>query len=186
MKAFAQSVTRKQWIVGIAIGLFAYAGIGIYMAGRDDVTPPTSTVPVVVGRGNAHGERIKSHSWALDYDKITTSMDQTFVTIDGIHDGVVYKKGKPYLYVKAAHASVNMITKDFSLSGPVRVDSANKEKPRTFTTTSAVWTEAAQRLDLSQPIVVTSPGATLHVARLSLDVRSGNLHIESIDGSLRE
>ena len=179
-------IRPRQWLIGIALGLAAYAVLGVYLAGRDEVVPPTNALPVVLGKGVARGERITSHSWSLDYDKITTSMDQTFVTIDGVHDGIVFRGGKPYLYLRAAHASVNMVTHDFSASGPVHVESANKAKPRAFDTTSAVWTEALQRLDLSQPIVVTSPGTTLHVAKLSLDMRTGVIHIENVDGSLRE
>jgi hypothetical protein len=176
----------RRWIAGVSLGLLAYVGLRVYLAGKEVVPPPQSAVPVIVGHGIARGERLTSHSWSIDYDKITTSVDQTFVTVDGVRDGIVYKNAKPYLRLRAAHVTVNMITHDFTASGPIHVESVNKKKPRAFDTTSAVWTEAAQRLDLAQPIVVTSPGSTLHVQKLSLDVRSGTLRLEHIDGSFRE
>jgi hypothetical protein len=176
----------RRWITGVSLGLVAYVAMRVYLAGREDLPPPQNTVPVVVGHGIARGERISSHSWSIDYDKITTSADQTFVTVDGVHDGIVYKDGKPYLRLRAAHVTVNMITHDFTASGPLHIDSVNKKKPRAFDTNSAVWTEATQHLDLESPIVVTSPGSSLHVQKLSLDVRTGNLHLEHIDGSFRE
>jgi len=176
----------RRWVTGVSLGLVAYVALRVYLAGREVLPPPQSAVPVIVGKGIARGERISSHSWSIDYDKITTSTDQTFVTVDGVRDGVVFKNGKPYLRLRAAHVTVNMISHDFTATGPIHIESVNKAKPRSFDTTSAVWTDAAQRLDMSAPIVVTSPGTELHVAKLSLDVHSGQLHLEHIDGSFRE
>jgi hypothetical protein len=177
---------RKRVAVGVALGLLAYVVLRVYLAGFDVAPPTQAALPVVVGHGLARGERLRSHSWSIDYDKITTSEDQSFVTVDGVRNGVVYKDGKPYLRLRAAHVSVNMITHDFTAAGPIHIESANPNKPRAFDTTSAIWTESTQHLDLPEPIVVSSPGTTLRVAKLSLDVRSGALHIESISGSLRE
>ena len=176
----------RRWLIGVALGLFAYGVLRVYLAGFDALPPPQNSVPVVVGHGIARGERLTSHSWSIDYDKITTSEDQTFVTVDGVRNGIVYKNGKPYLKIRAAHVSVNMVTHDFTATGPIHIESLNKQKPRSFDTNSATWTDASQQLELSSPIVVTSPGTSLHVQRLSLDVRTGRLHLEHIDGTLRE
>ncbi|MBV9103361.1 MAG: hypothetical protein JO060_07200 [Candidatus Eremiobacteraeota bacterium] len=177
---------RRRWLTGIIIVFLGYVAVRVYLAGFDVAPPASHSIPVTVGAGIARGERIRSHSWSIDYQKITTSEDQSYVTVDGVRNGIVYRDGKPYLRLRAAHVAVNMITHDFTASGPIVVKSTNKAKPRTFETTAAVWTEAAQRLDLPQPIAVTSPGTSLHVRKLSLDVRSGQLHLEQIGGSLRE
>ena len=168
------------------IAAVAFVVLQVYLAGRNEVQPPQSTAPVVLKNGLARGERVTTHSWSIDYDKITTSADQTFITADGVRDGVVFKNGKPYLKVRAQHVTINMVTRDFVASGPVHVESVSHHNFHAFDTTSAVWTDAAQRLDLSEPVVITSPGTSLHVQRLSLDVRSGALHIDQPHGSFRE
>jgi hypothetical protein len=177
---------KKRWIAIASVTLVIFVATQIYLAGRNEMTPPQTTAPVVLDTGIARGERVKAHSWSIDYKKVTTSADQTFITVDGVRDGIIYQKGKPYLRVRAAHANVNMITHDFVASGPVHVESVSHKDFHAFDTTSAVWTEAAQRLDLSQPVVITSPGTTLHVQKLSVDVRTGALHLEQPNGSFRE
>lgn len=177
---------RKRWIVTASLLFVAFAIFQVYLAGRDEIPPPQSAAPVVLSSGIARGERVTTHSWSIDYQKITTSADQTFITVDGVRDGLIYKKGKPYLRVRANHVNVNMLSHDFVASGPVHVESVSHKNFHAFDTTSAIWSEAAQRLDLSAPIVITSPGTTLHVQKLSLDVRTGALHIDHPDGSFRE
>lgn len=177
----------RRWITGISLGLLGYVGLRVYLAGFDVAPPPQNSLPVVVGHGIARGERLTSHSWSLDYQKIMTSEDQTYVTVDGVRNGIIYKNAKPYLRVRAQHVTVNLVTHDFTATGPIHVESIHGAKvARAFDTSSAVWTEAAQRLDLAEPVVVTSPGTSLHVQKLSFDVRAGKVHIENIDGSFRE
>jgi predicted membrane-bound mannosyltransferase len=181
----SRTVVRRS-IAAAVIVVVGYVALRVYLAGFDVVPPAQNTVPVTVGGGIARGERISSHSWSIDYQKITTSEDQSYVTVDGVRHGVVYKDGKPYLNLRAAHVSVNMITHDFTASGPIHVQSVNPNNPRSFDTTAAVWTEATQRLELPQPIVVTTPGTSQRVAKLTHDNRTGQLHLDQIGGSLRE
>jgi hypothetical protein len=176
----------KRWIVVATVAAVGFVTLEIYLAGRTEVPGPQAVAPVVLNRGLARGERVTSHSWSIDYDKITTSADQTFITADGVRNGIIFRHGKPYLRVRARHMTVNMVTHDFVASGPVHVESVSRHNFHAFDTTSAVWTEASQRLDLSEPIVITSPGASLHVQQLSLDVRTGALHIDQPHGSFRE
>jgi hypothetical protein len=176
----------KRLAIAAGIALFAFLVIGVWLAGRDTVNPPQATGPVVLSDGLARGERVNAHSWTLDYDKITTSADQTFVNVDGVRNGVIYRNGKPYLKLRAAHVNVNMMTHDFVATGPIHVESASHHNFHAFDTTQISWNEAAQTLDMEQPIVVTSPGATMHIQGLSLDVRTGKLHIDQPDGSFHE
>ena len=178
----------KRWLTWAGVLFVVFIAVGIYLAGRDEVSPPTETGPVVLSNGLARGERVTSHSWSLDYDKITTSADQTFVTLDGVHNGVIFRNGKPYVHLRGSHVTVNMVTHDFSATGPIHVESAGPHNNHfhAFDTTSIIWTDGDQRLDMQEPIVVTSPGTSLHVQKLSLDVRTGSLHIDQPDGSFRE
>ncbi len=181
-------MNMKRAITGASIGLLLFVVIGIYWAGRDEVNPPAATGPVVLSHGLARGERITSHSWSLDYDKITTSPDQTFIQVDGIRDGVIFRKGKPYLRLRAAHVNVNMVTHDFTARGPIHIESAGPHDSHfhAFDTTSIDWIDGEQQLELTDPIVVSAPGATLHVQKLTLNVRTGELRIDQPDGSFRE
>ena len=176
----------KRWVT-IASVLFAgWVVVQVYIAGKEEVPPPQTAAPVTFGRGSARGERVNGHSWSIDYDKVSTSPDETFVTAEGVRDGIIYKAGKPYLRIRAQHMTVNMVTHDFVATGPVHIESVGHKNFHAFDTTSAVWTEATQRLDLSKPIVVTSPGTSLHVQQLSLDIRTGALHVGDAHGSFRE
>jgi hypothetical protein len=178
----------KRWLTGAGVALLLFVIVGIYLAGRDEVNPPSATGPVILSHGLARGERVTSHSWSLDYDKITTSADQTFVTLDGIRDGVIFRKGKPYLHLHAAHVNVNMVTHDFTATGPIHIESAGPHDKHfhAFDTTAITWIDGEQRLEMTEPIVVTSPGTSLHVQKLSLNIRTGELRIDQADGSFRE
>ncbi len=148
----------KRWVT-IASVLFAgWVVVQVYLAGKEEVPPPQTAAPVTFGRGSARGERVNGHSWSIDYDKVSTSPDETFVTAEGVRDGIIYKAGKPYLRIRAQHMTVNMVTHDFVATGPVHIESVGHKNFHAFDTTSAVWTEATQRLAIS-------PSRSSHVSR---------------------
>ena len=170
----------------VAIALFAFVAYGIYDAGRDERSPPPSNPQIVFNGGNASGQRIKFRSWSASYDRIISNADQTILDLVNVHDGLIFKHGKPYLHVRAAHMSVNTVTRDFTATGPLRVETAGGNPPRSFETTSAIWNDGAQRLTLAQPIVIYSGSdAPLHVRSLTLDVKTGNIVLNDVAGALR-
>lgn len=177
----------RRWIGLAVVALSGYLGYGIYRAGLDDRPPPPSNTNITLVRGSANGQRVKFRSWSASYDRIVSNADQTILEITGVHDGTIYKGGKPYLHVRAAHLSVNTITRDFSAIGPLHAETIGSTPARTFDTTAATWNDAMQTLTLAKRVVIhTGSGPPLTVGSLTLDVKTGDIAIDDIDGPVRE
>jgi hypothetical protein len=151
---------------------------GIYRAGQNETPPPPTSTDIVFHDGFANGERIKTRSWTAKYDRIISNADQTVLDLDNVHDGTIYKKGKPYLRVRAAHMTVNTITRDFSVTGPLHVETIGAKPARSFDTTAADWSDAQQRLSITKR-------APLMVGGLVFDVKSGQIDMTDVSGPVR-
>jgi hypothetical protein len=171
--------------LGIVAGfaLLVFVGVGIYRAGLD-LPPAPVAQPVVIEHGLAQGRRITGPSWRFDYDTVQTSPDGSLSDINGVHDGILYRKGKPFMAMTAARLSVNTITDDFSASGPVHLRTLDPDHPRTLDTDAAVWTNASQTLTLSHPVQIDDEGAKAVVTNVTIDFKTGKSHAGSIRGAI--
>jgi hypothetical protein len=177
-------MTRNLLILG-AFGIGLWLAAAVYLSGREDLPPPTPGMPAVFNGGEAAGRRIDSRSWSAQYDKIVANADQTQLDLEGVHNGIIYKQGKPYLYVRAKFMSVNTVTHDFVANGPIFVESATPPY-RTFETTSASWSDTAQRLSLPQRIVIhTGAREPLVIGSMDFDVRTGQIDLKRVSGAVR-
>jgi hypothetical protein len=177
-------VVRAAQVAGVA--LVGYIGYGIYAAGLDERPPPPTTTSIVFKNGTATGHRIVSRSWSADYDNIQSNSDQTVLELDNVRNGIIYKKGKPYLRVRANHMSVNTESRDFNVTGPLHVETVDAKPHRSFDTTAAAWDNALQRLTLSKHVTVNTAGsAPLSIGSMTFDVKSGAIDITAIDGPVR-
>jgi hypothetical protein len=180
----ATAATRLRLTAIVAV--LAFLGYGVYRAGLNELPPPSNSPQVLFHRGAANGQRVQSKSWSADYDKIVSNQDQTILEADGIHHGVIYRKGKPYLLVRAAHMTINTVSHDFSASGPVHVETVERHPPRAFDMTSARWNDALQEMTLSGNIrVTTGAPRPLLADRLIFNVRTGNLELVHVSGPVR-
>jgi hypothetical protein len=173
----------------VAFGGFAVAafiGWGIYRAGLGETPPPPSNTDIVFHEGIAHGERIKTRSWTADYDRLVSNADQTVLDLENVRNGIIFKAGKPYLRVRAAHMSVNTLTRDFTVTGPLHVETIDAKPPRSFDTNSARWSDAEQRLDLDKRVSIkTGAAAPLIVGSLSVDIKTGQMEMRDVTGAAR-
>jgi hypothetical protein len=175
---------RALGVAGIALA--TYVGYGIYAAGSDERPPPPTTTSVTFEHGRATGHRISTRSWSADFDRIVSNADQTVLDLYHVRHGVIYKKGKPYLHVRALRMSVDTLSRDFAAHGNVHVDTVGGKMKRSFDTTSAVWNDAAGRLTLAEHITVhNGPGSTLSLGSLTLNVKSGEIEVRDLSGPLR-
>jgi hypothetical protein len=175
---------RAAAIAGIALA--GYVGYGIYAAGSNERPPPPATTSVVFGRGTATGHRIATPSWTADFDRIVSNADQSMLDLTNVRHGVVLRKGKPYLHVRALHMTVNTLSRDFSANGKVHVDTVGGKMARSFDTASAIWNDAAGRLTLAQHITVhNGPGTPLSIGSLTFDVKTGEIEVRDLNGPLR-
>jgi hypothetical protein len=173
--------------LGAGAGLLfaAYLAWGIYQAGLNETPAPPASTDIVFHNGIAHGERIKTRSWSADYEKLVSNADQTVLDLQNVRNGTIYKAGKPYLHMRAAHMTVNTLTRDFAVSGPLHVETVSSP-PRSFDTTAAHWSDAQQQLDLNHAVSINSgAGAPLIVGRVTLNVKTGQLELHDIAGAAR-
>jgi hypothetical protein len=175
---------RLAWLAGGV--LLAYLGYGVYQAGTLEAPPPPSNPQIVFRGGSASGQRIRTRSWSAAYDRIVSNADQTVLDLENVHDGLIYRKGKPYLRVRAAHMTVNTVSRDFNVTGPMHVETVVASPPRSFDTTAASWSDAAQKLALTQTVTIRTGAATpLSVGSLTFDVKTGQLTIANVAGGVR-
>ncbi len=172
--------------MGLGVALLAIVVFGIYRAGLGETPPPPSSTDIIFHNGLANGERIKTRSWSADYDRIISNADQTVLDLDNVRNGTIFKAGKPYLRVRAAHMTVNTVTRDFTVSGPLHVETVGTIPGRSFDTTQAAWSDALQRLNLTRKVTIhTGTAAPLVVGSLVLDVKTGQVDMNHVAGAIR-
>jgi len=175
---------RVAWLAACA--LLLVLGYGIYDAGRNERPAPPANTQIVFKNGYANGQKLRFKSWSADYDKIISNADQTILQLEHVRNGTIFKDGKPYLHVTAERMMVNTISRDFSATGPLHVESVGTVPVRSFDTRSAVWNESAQRLTLAQRIVIrTGAEPPLTVGSLTLDVKRGEVELHDVTGPIR-
>jgi hypothetical protein len=172
-------------LAGVLAGL-AFLAVGIYRAGLNELPPPLSSPDALFHRGHASGERIASKSWSADYDNVVANQDQTILEVDGVHRGIIYRRGKPYLRVRATHMTINTLSHDFTATGPLHVETVARHPQRTFDMNAAAWNDARQLLTCYDHVrISTGANAPLTVERLTFNVRTGNLDLHHVAGPIR-
>lgn len=182
-------VRKFDWkLVGIGIGavLLLWLIAGVILAGREPPPPPPGSEPITFMGGKVVGNRISTRSWTFDYQKAQMSADQVNASVEGVHNGVLYKNGKPYLKLSAKHVSVNTQTFDFTAAGAVHIDSisAKDGTTRSFDTDLVQWTNATKMLLLPHPCLIRTGDQILKVANISVDFNTNDVHLGKIEGAL--
>lgn len=174
---------RIGWIAGIIFAV--WMTIGIMLAGRD-VPPPPGAQPITLKGGRVTGNRVSTRSWTFDYTKAQMSPDGILATLDGVKNGVLYKKGKPYLSISAEHVSVNTQTFDFTATGDVHIEALHPSDgiSKAFDTDLVQWVNATKMLELPHPSLLRTGGQTLKVATISVDFNKNDIHLGKISGSV--
>jgi len=176
----------KRTLAILAAAAVAFFVLGVYRAGLNETPPPPSNLQIVFHNGRANGQRITTRSWTADYDRVVSNADQTVLEMDGVHNGTIFRAGKPYIYVRATHLSVNTISRDFTASGPVHAETVASHPRRSFDTTSADWNDAAQLLTMSQHVTIhTGAARPLEVGSLTFSVKTGNVELRDVAGPIR-
>ncbi len=177
----------RRALLWLGIAFAAFVVFGIYQAGLNEVPPPPNDTNITAPRGgDAVGERIKSRSWEIRYDRMVSNSDQTVVDLYGVHKGTIFRDGKAYLNVRAAHVTVNTVTHDFSAAGPLHVETLETHPRRSFDTDSAVWSESTEKLTLAhKTTIVSGADAPMVVGSLTLDVKSGDVEVTDASGAIR-
>jgi hypothetical protein len=170
------------WIVGG--GLAIYLTVGIILVGNDTPPIPPSSQMIDLRGGQVHGNRIATKSWSFDYQHAELSPDGTTGTVDGVRNGVVFRKGKPYLKVSAEHVSVNTQSLDFTAIGKVHVERLTDPERRSFDTDLVVWTNDAKLLHMDHPSYFHTEGQTMELDGVTIDFSTDSVHIAKLVGNV--
>ena len=174
------------WRVPAAIALLAFlawVGFEIGRAGSDVKIAPFAA-PNKLREGSIHGKRIDRRSWSLDFDTVTMSPDGLNATIAHVRDGRIHRLNKPDVLMKADGVTVNTVSNDLTISGPVtfRVDEG-PGRMRTFETVGARYNGGAHLLDLDHTATITEGTARVVVAKATVNFRTGEVILGPIQGT---
>jgi hypothetical protein len=161
--------------------------VEIILAGNGSAPPPPGSQPLTLHGGQVRGNRVSTRSWSFDYKSAQMSPDGTIATVDGVHHGVLYKNGKPYLGIAAEHVSVNTQTFDFTALGDVHISylQPKDQIPRSFDTDLVQWTNATKLLMLTHPSIFRTGDQTLKVASITVDFNKSEIHLGKVEGSVQ-
>jgi len=182
-------MTRKKltWKrIGIVAGalFFVYVVVEVVLAGRG--TPPSlpGQPPVVLKGGHVLNNHITTKSWSFDYDRAKLSPDGLSGSVDGVRNGIVFKKGKPYLRISAKHIQLNISTLDFTAIGKVHVERIDDPEKRAFDTDLVTWTNDAKELHMAHPSYIHSGGQTLKIGSITVDFDDNTVHLGKVSGGV--
>lgn len=165
---------------GAAIAVVLAAGV--IFAGRDVSLPPMQQ-PVILRGGKVTGNHLSTPSWSFSYDRAQTTPDGGVATITGVHDGVLYRHGKPYLRLSARRVSVNTGSFDFTATGDVHVVQRSRDgAARSFDTDEIEWNNAQKLLVLPHPSLVRTGDKTLVVRTITVNFTTGAVHLGNVSG----
>ncbi|HTU80668.1 MAG TPA: hypothetical protein VMF61_00975 [Candidatus Acidoferrales bacterium] len=179
---------KKRWkrlAVVAGVLLAVYVGVEIYLAGGGALPPPPATIPLVMHGGHVVGNRIATKSWVFEYDHAQLDQDGTAGSVDGVRNGIVFRKGKPYLRISAQHVQVDLENLDFTAIGKVHVEQIGDPTHRSFDTDLVTWTNNAKTLRMEHPTYVHSGDQTLRIDGITVDFDENTIHFGKIEGGVQ-
>jgi len=174
----------KRLALGAGLALGVYVVVEIVLAGGGAPPPPPNQAPIDLHGGHVLNNHITTRSWSFDYDHARLSSDGLSGTVDGVRNGVVFRKGKPYLRISAKHVTLNIQSLDFTAVGKVHVERINDPEKRSFDTDLVTWTNDAKILRISHPAYIHSGDQTLRIDGLSVDFDDDTIHLGKVSGGV--
>jgi len=178
-------VPRSSWRSLVWVSAFTIVAIlaeGLILSGRE-IGPPPAQSPAILAQGQISAHRWKTKSWSLEYDRAQMSPDGSYAEVDGIHNGVLYRNGKPYLSISARHVNANTVSDDFTATGRVHIAELQGGETRTFDTDMISWTNALKTLTLAHPSIIKSGKGALTVDSATVNFATGAVHLGRIRGA---
>jgi hypothetical protein len=174
------------WRIPLAVAvlaLLAWIGFEIGVAGNDIVVP-RAPAPNRLVNGHVQGKRIDGRAWSLDYDTVTMSPEGSVATIAHVRDGRIHRVGKPDVLMHADGVTVNMVTNDLSVTGPVTfTEDEGGGRTRTFATRGAQYGGGTHELDLPHTATITDGATRVVVSNAQVNFRTGDVRLGRIEGT---
>jgi len=179
-----RKLLRRRLGLGVGLLLFVYVVIEIVLAGRGTPPAPPGQTPIDLRGGHVMNNHISTKSWSFDYDRAHLSPDGLSGTVDGVRNGIVFRKGKPYLRISAAHVRLNIQSLDFTAVGKVHIERINDPQGRAFDTDLVTWTNDAKLLRMDHPSYVHSGGQTLRIDHITVNFDDNTIHLGKLNGAV--
>jgi hypothetical protein len=173
---------RLALAAGLALGV--YVVVEIVLAGGGAPPLPPNQAPIDLRGGHVLNNHITTRSWTFDYDHARLSSDGLSGTVDGVRNGIVFRKGKPYLRISAAHVRLNIQSLDFTAVGKVHIERINDPQDRAFDTDLVTWTNDAKLLRMDHPSYVHSGGETLRIDHITVNFDDNTIHLGKVNGAV--
>ncbi len=177
---------RVSWrlIAAIAGGALAiWLIVGVILAGFGTPPLPPDQTGITLRGGRVQGNRITTKSWSFDYHDAQLSADGTTGTVEGVHDGIVFKHGKRYLKISAERISIDTMSLNFTAIGKVTVVLIDDPLKRSFDTDLVTWTNATKLLQMQHRSYLRAGSQTLAFSSITIDFGKDQIHFGSIGGS---
>ncbi len=174
----------RRLALGAGLALGVYVVVEIVLAGGGTPPLPPSQAPIDLRGGHVLNNHIVTKSWSFDYDHARLSPDGLSGSVDGVRNGVVFRKGKPYLRISAKHVVLNIQTLDFTAVGKVHVERINDPQQRSFDTDLVTWTNDAKVLRMSHPAYIHSGDQTLRIDGISVNFDDNTIHLGKVAGGV--
>jgi len=127
---------------------------------------------------------ISTKSWSFDYDSAHLAPDGMSGTVDGVRNGIVFRKGKPYLRISAAHIKLNIESLDFTAVGKVHIERIDDPQRRAFDTDLVTWTNDAKLLRMDHPSYVHSGDQTMRIDGITVNFDDNTIHLGKLSGGV--
>lgn len=158
--------------------------VEIALAGRGTPPLPPGQTPIDLHGGHVMNNHISTKSWSFDYDRAHLSPDGMSGTVDGVRNGIVFRKGKPYLRISAAHIRLNIESLDFTAVGKVHIERIDDPQHRAFDTDLVTWTNDAKLLRMTHPSYVHSGDQTMRIDGITVNFDDNTIHLGKLSGAV--
>ena len=164
--------------------LLIWVIVGVILAGNGTPPLPSNTTAISLKAGHVQGNRISSRSWSFDYKTAQLSPDGSTGSVDGVRNGIVLKKGKPYAKVAAEHISLDTNSLNFTAIGKVHVELIKDPQHRSFDTDLVTWTNQTKMLQMDHPSYLHEGAQTVKLNKVSVNFDTNQVHVGSIAGAV--
>ena len=180
----AKQILWKRLALGAGLLFLTWVVVEVVLAGRGTPSLPPGQTPIDLRGGHVLNNHISTKSWSFDYDRAHLSPDGLSGSVDGVRNGIVFKKGKPYLRISAKHVQLNIASLDFTAVGKVHIERINDPEKRAFDTDFVTWTNDAKLLSMPHPSYVHSGGQVLKIDGITVNFDDNTVHLGKVSGEV--
>ena len=118
--------------------------------------------------------------WGFKAEDVIESKDGRTTQLNGLHGGVFYKDGKPYLHLKSGSATYDHVMKQLQMKGGVQVTGPNGLR---FDASSLVWKSDKKFIVCPGPVRLQTEGGWITSnGTLTADLQRQTFSLQQVSG----